>query len=474
MRAEGPTRSAPPGYVKRRGLGRATAGLPRPSAQAGGSGALVPAEAATLAPLLIMNRGFSRKSHTFLPKIFFRKMSSSGAKDKPELQFPFLQDEDTVATLQECKTLFILRGLPGSGKSTLARVIVDKYRDGTKMVSADAYKITPGARGAFSEEYKRLDEDLAAYCRRRDIRILVLDDTNHERERLEQLFEMADQYQYQVVLVEPKTAWRLDCAQLKEKNQWQLSADDLKKLKPGLEKDFLPLYFGWFLTKKSSDMLRKVGQVFQEELGNHKAFKKELRHFFSGDETREKIDLVTYFGKRPPGVLHCTTKFCDYGKAPGAEEYAQQDVLKKSYCKAFTLTISALFVTPKTTGARVELSEQQLQLWPNDVDKLLPTDNLPRGSRAHITLGCAADVDAVQTGLDLLEIVREEKGGSRGEEVGELSRGKLYSLGKGRWMLNLAKNMEVRAIFTGYYGKGKPVPTQGSRKGGALQSCTII
>uniref|UniRef100_A0A2K5M7U6 2',3'-cyclic-nucleotide 3'-phosphodiesterase n=1 Tax=Cercocebus atys TaxID=9531 RepID=A0A2K5M7U6_CERAT len=420
------------------------------------------------------NRGFSRKSHTFLPKIFFRKMSSSGAKDKPELQFPFLQDEDTVATLQECKTLFILRGLPGSGKSTLARAIVDKYRDGTKMVSADAYKITPGARGAFSEEYKRLDEDLAAYCRRRDIRILVLDDTNHERERLEQLFEMADQYQYQVVLVEPKTAWRLDCAQLKEKNQWQLSADDLKKLKPGLEKDFLPLYFGWFLSKKSSEILRKAGQVFLEELGNHKAFKKELRQFVPGDEPREKMDLVTYFGKRPPGVLHCTTKFCDYGKAPGAEDYAQQDVVKKSYSKAFTLTISALFVTPKTTGARVELSEQQLQLWPSDVDKLSPTDNLPRGSRAHITLGCAADVEAVQTGLDLLEILRQEKGGSRGEEVGELSRGKLYSLGNGRWMLNLAKNMEVRAIFTGYYGKGKPVSTQGSRKGGALPSCTII
>ncbi|XP_032471244.1 tetratricopeptide repeat protein 25 isoform X1 [Phocoena sinus] len=419
------------------------------------------------------NRGFSRKSQTFLPKIFFRKMSSSGAKDKPELQFPFLQDEETVAALQECKTLFILRGLPGSGKSTLARVIVDRYRDGTKMVSADTYKINPGARGAFSKEYKQLDEDLAAYCRR-DVRVLVLDDTNHERERLEQLFEMADQYQYQVVLVEPKTAWRLDCAQLKEKNQWQLSADDLKKLKPGLEKDFLPLYFGWFLTKKSSEGLRKAGQAFLEELGNHKAFKKELRHFVSGDEPREKIELVTYFGKRPPGVLHCTTKFCDYGKAAGADEYAQQDVVKKSYCKAFTLTISALFVTPKTTGARVELSEQELALWPNDVDKLSPSDSLSRGSRAHITLGCAGDVEAVQTGIDLLEIVKQEKGGNRGEEVGELSRGKLYSLGSGRWMLNLAKKMEVRAIFTGYYGKGKAVPTRGGRKGGAFQSCTII
>uniref|UniRef100_H0XR34 2',3'-cyclic-nucleotide 3'-phosphodiesterase n=1 Tax=Otolemur garnettii TaxID=30611 RepID=H0XR34_OTOGA len=420
------------------------------------------------------NRGFSRKSHAFLPKIFFQKMSSSGAKDKPELQFPFLQDEDTVATLHECKTLFILRGLPGSGKSTLARVIVDKYRDGTKVVSADAYKINPGARATFSEEYKRLDEELAAYCRRGNIRILVVDDTNHERDRLEQLFEIADQYQYQVVLVEPKTAWRLDCAQLKEKNQWLLTAEDLKKLKPGLEKDILPLYFGWFLTKKSSENLRKIGQVFLDELGNHKAFKKELPHFKSGDEPREKIDLVTYFGKRPPGVLHCTTKFCDYGKATGADEYAQLDVVKKSYCKAFTLTISALFVTPKTTGARVELSDQELQLWPSDVDKLTPSDTLPQGSRAHITLGCAADVEAVQTGLDLLEIVRQEKGGNRGEEVGELSRGKLYSMGNGRWMLNLAKKVEVRAIFTGYYGKGKPVPTQGSRKGGAMQSCTII
>lgn len=57
-----------------------------------------------------------------------------------------------------------------------------------------------------------------------------------------------------------------------------LTLIDLKKLKPGLEKDFLPLYFGWFLTKKSSEGLRKAGQAFLEELGNHKAFKKELRH----------------------------------------------------------------------------------------------------------------------------------------------------------------------------------------------------
>lgn len=148
--------------------------------------------------------------------------------------------------------------------------------------------------------------------------------------------------------------------------------------------------------------------------------------------------------------------------------------VKKAYGRAFTLTISAFFVTPKTVGARVELGEQELQLWPNDVDKLSPSDNLPRGSRAHITLGCAADVEPVQTGLDLLEIVRQEKGGSRGEEVGELARGKLLSLGSGRWVLSLAKKVEARAIFTGYYGKGKAVPTHSGRKGGALQACALL
>ncbi|XP_068923791.1 2',3'-cyclic-nucleotide 3'-phosphodiesterase isoform X2 [Petaurus breviceps papuanus] len=400
-------------------------------------------------------------------------MSSSAAKDKPELPFPFLTDEETVNAFRECKTLFVLRGLPGSGKTTVAQAIVDRYRDGTKMVSADAYNINPGSQAAYHEEYKQLDKDLEVYCRR-DMSVLVLDDTHHERERLEKIFDIADQYQYLVVLVEPKTSWRLDCNLLKEKNQWQLSADDLKKLKPGVEKDFLPLYFGWFLSKKGSESLQKAGQTFLDELSSQKAFKKEIKHFVSGDEPKEKISLASYFVKRSPGGLHCTTKFCDYGKADGATEYSQQDVVKKSYSKAFTLTISALFVTPRTMGARVELSEQQLPLWPADVDKMIPSDNLPRGSRAHVTLGCAAGVEPKQTGVDLLEMIRQEKGGSQGEEVIELSRGKLYSLGNGQWMLRLAKKLEFRAIFTGYYGKDHTVPTHSSRKGGALPSCTII
>uniref|UniRef100_A0A8C0EZB9 2',3'-cyclic nucleotide 3' phosphodiesterase n=1 Tax=Bubo bubo TaxID=30461 RepID=A0A8C0EZB9_BUBBB len=135
-----------------------------------------------------------------------------------------------------------------------------------------------------------------------------------------------------VIFAEPKTQWRLDCSQLKEKNQWKLSVEELKKMKPSLEKEFLPMYFGWFLSKRSSEILRKAGQAFLDELGSLKAFKKEnkregLNHLVpEGIHPKIKIDLTSYFVKRPPGVLHCTTKYTDFGKAAGAEEYAQQEV----------------------------------------------------------------------------------------------------------------------------------------------------
>lgn len=44
------------------------------------------------------------------------------------------------------------------------------------------------------------------------------------------------------------------------------------------------------------------------------------------EDPKVKLDLTSYFAKRPPGVLHCTTKFTDFGKAMGADEYAQQEV----------------------------------------------------------------------------------------------------------------------------------------------------
>lgn len=43
----------------------------------------------------------------------------------------------------------------------------------------------------------------------------------------------------------------------------------------------------------------------------------------TGDADKE-VDLEQYFQTNDP--LHCTTQFCDYGKAEGAKEYAEQQV----------------------------------------------------------------------------------------------------------------------------------------------------
>ncbi|KGL80577.1 2',3'-cyclic-nucleotide 3'-phosphodiesterase, partial [Tinamus guttatus] len=410
------------------------------------------------------NRGFSKKSHAFLPKIF-RKMSSQSAKERPEgLQYPFLDDDDTIATVKESKTFFILRGLPGSGKSTLAQAIQDRYKDACRVISVDTYKIVPAIRSTIPEEYSKVDEDLVE-CFKRDISVIVLDDTHHERERLDQLFDIADKYRYKIIFAEPKTQWRIDCLQLKEKNQWKLSVEELKKMKPSLEKDFLPMYFAWFLSKRSSEILRKTGQVFLDELGSLKAFKKESKYFAPAiEDPKIKIDLTSYFVKRPPGVLHCTTKYADFGKAAGAEEYAQHEVRTRGQGswqrRRQGLTSSSPNKTALVQPCTIQHHPRQRGL---------------RGSRAHIPLGCASGVEAVQTGLDLLEFVKLEKAGNKGEDVGELGAGKLQYFNNGMWMLVLSKKIDVRAIFSGYYGKGKLVPTQSTNKrGSAFSSCTII
>lgn len=46
-------------------------------------------------------------------------------------------------------------------------------------------------------------------------------------------------------------------------------------------------------------------------------------------KAEKEVDLEQYF--KAKGTLHCTTKFCDYGKAEGAKEYAQKPVRDQSF-----------------------------------------------------------------------------------------------------------------------------------------------
>uniref|UniRef100_A0A3Q3X8L2 Cyclic nucleotide phosphodiesterase catalytic domain-containing protein n=1 Tax=Mola mola TaxID=94237 RepID=A0A3Q3X8L2_MOLML len=254
-----------------------------------------------------------------------------------------------------------------------------------------------------------------------------------------------------------------------ERTKRELEEAKLEVMKGHLEEMSLPLFFGWFLLSSVQDKVRCTSMDFVKTLDTLEAFKK---HFidceFTGKAEKE-VDLEQYF--KPTEILHCTTKFCNYGKKDGAKEYAVKDL----YGSVFELSLSALFVTPRTVGARVSLTEEQLLLWPADAEKEVEASaSLPLGSRAHVSLGCAEGVEPVQTGLDLLEILAVQQGGQSGELVEEMELGSLTYYGEGRWLLSLREPICVPACFSSFYGPKEIEPAKKEPEKKKKPKCAIL
>ncbi|XP_014048337.2 2',3'-cyclic-nucleotide 3'-phosphodiesterase isoform X1 [Salmo salar] len=392
------------------------------------------------------------------------------------LSFAFLEHEQTKATLRTSRTLIILRGLPGSGKSLLARAIADSYQGLCTVCCADDHGVKPESPEASADGYKAFDDAVVACCSvGTSAQVIVVDDTNHTHDRLARLGEVAEQHRLVAMFLEPRTEWSRDLPQLAKRTLRGLEEAQIQAMKVPLEETSLPLFFGWFLLPGIQDKVRCTSMDFLKTLDTLEAFKKHLPDFTV--EAEKEVDLEQYF--QANGALHCTTKFCDYGKAEGAKEYADKSAVKELYGSAFELSLSALFVTPRTVGARVSLSEDQLTLWPADAEKeavpLVPAAaTLPAGSRAHITLGCAEGVEAKQTGFDLLEILALQQEGQEGELVEEMELGSLAYYGKGRWLLSLREPVSAQACFSSLYGPKKADATKKDGDKKKKQKCTIL
>jgi len=149
------------------------------------------------------------------------------------------------------------------------------------------------------------------------------------------------------------------------------------------------------------------------------------------------------------------------------------------YSSVTELSLTALFVTPRTFGARVSLSEAQLALWPADgqeeAESSMPgAAALPPGSRAHISLGCAEKVKPVQTGLDLLDILVLQQAGQQGEPVEEMELGSLAYLEKGRWLLTLREPVSVLACFSSRYEAKEVDATKKDPEKKKKPKCSIL
>jgi hypothetical protein len=76
--------------------------------------------------------------------------------------------------------------------------------------------------------------------------------------------------------------------------------------------------------------------------------------------------LSKYYGpgKRNGSLLHCTAKYMGYrGQAVGAKAYHGRKVVQDSVGKAFLLEIPSICFSPRTVGARVQLSQESAALF---------------------------------------------------------------------------------------------------------------
>lgn len=406
------------------------------------------------------------------------KSEKTDAEEDPvpasgSLSYALLEREQTKDALRTSRTLVVLRGLPGSGKSFLARAIADAYKDHCSVLSADSHGVKPESPESSVEGYKALDEAVVACCSAgtaSSVLMVVVDDTNHTQDRLARLGEIAEQHRLVAVFLEPCTEWSKDPAELSKKTRRGLEEAQLEAMRSSLEEMSLPLYFGWFLLSSIQDKVRCTSMDFLKTLDTLEAFKKHLIDFTGKAE--KEVDLEQYFQAK--GSLHCTTKFCDYGKAEGAKEYAQNPAVKDFYGSVFELSLSALFVTPRTVGARVSLTEEQLLLWPADAEKEAGSASLPLGSRAHVTLGCAEGVEPVQTGVDLLQILALQQEGQQGELIEEMELGSLTYYGEGRWLLSLREPICSPACFSSFYSPKELEPAKKEPEKKKKQKCTIL
>ncbi len=70
-------------------------------------------------------------------------------KAKDMMDFPFLNDDNTIQHVKKSKVMMIMRGLPGSGKSTVVKAILHKYKKGAVACSADDHFLQEDGSYAF-------------------------------------------------------------------------------------------------------------------------------------------------------------------------------------------------------------------------------------------------------------------------------------------------------------------------------------
>ncbi|KAK3851203.1 hypothetical protein Pcinc_042134 [Petrolisthes cinctipes] len=450
--------------------------------------------------------------------------TSETTPDIPQLQHqdyissPLLLDKDTIDYVKRSRVMVVLKGLPGSGKSRIARKIAEIYKD-TVICSADDFFIQDGVYKFDKDELKNAHETCqkkALEAAQRGRNIIVIDNTNVRAWESKYYLKLAGQYQYVPLILEAATPWAKDPDELAKRNSHGVTKNVLERKVKDYE-PVLPLYYWWYLNKADSNAVMTLARDWLR-----KALK--VHEFFQDFSTITKLstvdDMLNYYGKSQQSGgygLHVTACVTRKGKEENAMKYITSDVVRKSLGKCFSFPIIGFVITPRAFGARLRLGENALELWGMNDNEIEKEEHLPdntdtgvksgnkveassltktfethcnleeesnstaacltvvpsqikdvrfsptigKGSRAHLTLGCAPGIHAKVTGFDLIKVIsheqeyrnmnREGMNNAQNLERYDITGGVLIPYGEGVWVVYPEDEVIVQSFFSAYY-----------------------
>ena len=161
-------------------------------------------------------------------------------------------------------------------------------------------------------------------------------------------------------------------------------------------------------------------------------------------------------------TFHCTAFYGGRGRNadPDAYTYAEKPTVVGAMGKSQVLHIVAINITASTIGAKVGLTDYQLQLWGKDdnearyrgreTSRSPSGGHLKHGSRAHITVAYAPGTEAVQTGFDQIHLAQLELQNVV-PECAEVDDAVIKYYPDGICTVEFKSPLRINTLFSGYY-----------------------
>ena len=177
-------------------------------------------------------------------------------------------------------------------------------------------------------------------------------------------FEMAHNFNYIVILIEPETPWKNDLSELAKRNEHNVSYETLHIMKENFQL-IIPYYFGWFLPCDDSANIKRQAEMAVKHCFRVSTFCESLSH--DEDNILNVQDFLSKYTMENfssgDKMLHITACFTSEGKMPWSYKYALSERVEAEMGNVSDINIIGWFITPRTFGARLRLSPRQQWLW---------------------------------------------------------------------------------------------------------------